>query len=408
MEIKKIDDLENFEIIFESDKTGRAIKSYLIKDCQFDENKIFYPEVLIYSHNNKELYNPINERILSLEKLSIKKEVRLNLTSQTSIEDSPVFYFIYNTENYYHFIYDTLPYLITFNILKEKVPNLKLLVNYPNYQTNYVYKFVVEFLEIIGLKKHDLLFVDSKKLYKKIYVSSSYTHGIDSNLPPRMEVYDFFKKIVTSKINKFNFNTPKKLYISRRSWKHNDFSNIGTNYTLKRKMSNEDELVNFLLSGGYSEIFTEKLDSLEKLNLFYNAESIVGSIGGGLCNVLFSKPNTKLISIVSPTFLDVNGRFKYSLDVVDTTYFMKTTHIELGEFKMGMRVQCDNLSIVGEIIEVNGNDLTVIYSDSAVAGWNNQIEFKKIIIPSSLCYKLDDGLNSPFSVDIESIKDLIY
>ena len=407
MKINTIDDIENFEIVLESDKNGRTIKSYLLCDCQFDENKLFYPEVFIYSHSNKKLYNPINERVLSLEKLTIKKEVTVNLKTSASVVDTPVFYFIYNTENYYHFIYDTLPYLISFNHIKKINPNLKLLINFPNQQTKHIYKFVSEFLDIIGINKEDLLFVDSEKIYKKVYISSSYTHGNDSNLPPRTEIYDFFKEIVTSRIGEFNSNFPKKIYVSRRSWKHNDFSNIGTNYTLKRKMSNEDELVDLLVSNGYSEIFTEKLNSLEKLDLFYNAESIVGAIGGGLCNVLFSKPNTKLISIVSPTFLDINSRFKYSLDVVDTTYFTKTTHTEYGEFKTGMRIQCNDLSIIGEIIEINNDKLTVIYSDDAVAGWNNQIDFKKIIIPSNICYKLDNGLNSPFSVDIESIKDLI-
>ena len=408
MEINNIDQIDNFEIILDFDKNNRIIKSYLLEDCQFDENKVFYPEVFVYSHNKNKIYNPINERILSLEKLTIKKEVNLTLKSPISVEDSPVFYFIYNTENYYHFIYDTLPYLITFNTIKKRIPNLKLLINYPNSQTNYVYKFVMEFLEIVGIKKDDLLFVDNQKIYKSLYISSSYTHSFDSNLPPRTEIYDFFKKIVSSNLSAFNIDTPKKIYISRRSWVHNDFSNIGTNYTLKRKMYNENELVDLLVKNGYTEVFTEKMNSLEKLNLFYNAETIVGAIGGGLCNVLFSKPETKLISIVSPTFLDVNSRFTYSLDNVDTTYVTETTHIESGEFKTGMRIQCNVLSIIGEIIEINGDQLTIIYSDTAVAGWNNQVEFKKIEIPSNLCSKLDNGLNSPFIVDIEKIKDLIF
>jgi capsular polysaccharide biosynthesis protein len=118
-------------------------------------------------------------------------------------------------------------------------------------------------------------------------------------------------------------------------------------------MYNENELVDLLVKNGYTEVFTEKMNSLEKLNLFHNAETIVGAIGGGLCNVLFSKPETKLISIVSPTFLDVNSRFTYSLDNVNTTYFTETTHIESGEFKTGMRIQCNVLSIIGEIIEIN-------------------------------------------------------
>ena len=407
MVINNIKNLEFFETIFEPDKNGRTIKSYLLEDCQFDENKSFYPEVFIYSHNNKELYNPINERVLSLEKLTIKKEVTVSLNPSKSTENIPVFYFIYNTENYYHFIYDTLPYLITFNHIKKTVPNLKLLVNFPNQQTKHIYKFVSEFLDIIGINKEDLLFVDSKKIYKKVYISSSYTHDIDSNLPPRNEIYEFFKKIVESVKNKFTNDTPKKIYISRRSWVHNDNSNIGTNYTLRRKMVNEDKLVEILNKNGYVEIFTENLTTFEKLNLFYNATNIIGSIGGGICNVLFSKPETSLLTIVSPTFLEINGRFKYSLDNVNSKYFLNTKHTCIGKFKKHMRVKCESLNIIGEIKNINNNILTIIYSNETVSGWGSQNNFKEINLDKSICKILDNGLNSPFKVNLSKLISII-
>jgi hypothetical protein len=72
-----------------------------------------------------------------------------------------------------------------------------------------------------------------------------------------------------------------------------------------------------------------------------------------------------------------------------------------------MRVECESLSIVGEITEVRDDDVTLIYSDNVVAGWSNQIEFKRLEVRSKLCKKLDDGLNSPFSVNIKNIKHLI-
>lgn len=405
MDIKTILDIEISETILNVDSNNRVIKSYLLEDCQFISNEIYYPKVKIFSHSNKNTYNPINEKILSLEKLNLNEKQNFELKKSNSIVSIPVFYFIYNTENYYHFIYDTLPYLITYNQLKKEKPDLKLLINYPNNQLNRIYNFVTEFLEIVGIDKDCLLFVDDTTIYKKVYISSSFTHGINSNLPPRIEIYGFYKKIVESKINDFKSSFPKKSYISRRSWKHNDFSNIGTNYTYKRRMTNEDDLVDLLVRNGYTEVFTEKLNTIEKLGLFFNSEVVVGAIGGGICNVLFSKPETKLISIVSPTFLNVNERFKYSLDCVDTNYFMDTFHSETTSYKTGMRIQSNELSIVGEIVEVDGDYLTVIYSDYAVSGWNSQIEFKKIKLESKLCEKLDDGLNSPFYVDIEKFKN---
>ena len=281
-------------------------------------------------------------------------------------------------------------------------------MNYPNQQTKHIYKFVLEFLSLVGINLEDLIFVNDETVYKNIFISSSYTHDENSNLPPREEVYGFFRFIVNSNLSHFKNGTPKKIYISRRSWIHNDYSNIGTNYTAKRKMCNEDELVNLLEKMGYVEIFTENLNTIEKLNLFFNAESVIGAIGGGLCNVLFSKEDTKLLTIVSPTFLDVNHRFKYSLDGVSNNYFYNTTHTEDSEFKSNMRVECEELSIVGEVSKIDGDMLSIIYSDNLVSGWNNQINFKKTTVNSKSCKKLDEGLNSPFLIDLEKIKSLIF
>jgi capsular polysaccharide biosynthesis protein len=406
MEINTLDKIKDFTDVLTKDENGRSVEIYNLKNGQFNQNKTFYPDVLIYSHQDKSNYNPINETIMSLKNQSLKKTEDVKLNKSRFNEQNPVFYFIYNTENYFHFIYDTLPYLITFNKLKDQIP-FKLLINYPNEQTKHIYKFVLEFLKLVGIDESDLLYVNDETIYNNIYVSSSYTHGFDSNLPPRKEVYDFFRWIVESNVDSFKSDTPKKIYISRRSWLHNDYSNIGTNYTLKRRMVNEDELVDLLLKNGYEEVFTEKLTTIEKLNLFYNAESVIGAIGGGLCNVLFSKKETNLLTIVSPTFLNVNYRFKYSLDGVNNTYFYDTDHTENSVFKTGMRVECESLSIVGEITEVRDDDVTLIYSDNVVAGWSNQIEFKRLEVRSKLCKKLDDGLNSPFSVNIKNIKHLI-
>lgn len=406
MEINTLDKIKDFTDVLTKDENGRSVEIYNLKNGQFNQNKTFYPDVLIYSHQDKSNYNPINETIMSLKNQSLKKTEDVKLNKSRFNEQNPVFYFIYNTENYFHFIYDTLPYLITFNKLKDQIP-FKLLINYPNEQTKHIYKFVLEFLKLVGIDESDLLYVNDETIYDNIYVSSSYTHGFDSNLPPRKEVYDFFRWIVESNVDSFKSDTPKKIYISRRSWLHNDYSNIGTNYTLKRRMVNEDELVDLLLKNGYEEVFTEKLTTIEKLNLFYNAESVIGAIGGGLCNVLFSKKETNLLTIVSPTFLNVNYRFKYSLDGVNNIYFYDTDHTENSVFKTGMRVECESLSIVGEITEVRDDDVTLIYSDNVVAGWSNQIEFKRLEVRSKLCKKLDDGLNSPFSVNIKNIKHLI-
>ena len=70
-----------------------------------------------------------------------------------------------------------------------------------------------------------------------------------------------------------------------------------------------------LIKEGYEEVFTEKLSMIEKILYFSNCTHVKGAIGGGISNVLFSPETTKLKAIISPTFLDVNKRFKFCLDV---------------------------------------------------------------------------------------------
>ena len=63
-------------------------------------------------------------------------------------------------------------------------------------------------------------------------------------------------------------------------------------------MTSNSKTVEFLQKKGYNEIFTELFDTKSKINLFYNCDSIVGPIGGGLCNAVFSKNKTKLYPII--------------------------------------------------------------------------------------------------------------
>lgn len=397
MIIKSFHDCKSVENIFSKDNNNREINAYSFRDVKFCGESLLYPNILIYVLNG-ELFSPIKETTMSLKavKQSLSYDANLICPDYKNIDYNCYFFFVYNTDNYYHFVYDTLPYLISYKKIKQTNPQLKLLMNYPNCNKTEFYKFVNEFLELLEIKLDDIEIVNPDTLYKHIIVSTSYTHDVDSNLPPRNEIYKFYKDIL--KVDD-NPNSPKKIYISRRSWKHGDFSNIGTNYTTRRKLVNEDLLVDYLTNKGFIEVFTENLTTKEKIELFYNADIVVGCIGGGLCNVLFSKETSKLISIISPHFLDVNKRFLYSLDKVNLMLFDETYNTEKTKLKKFMRVKVGD--IVGEITELDGDNITVSYTQNKVAGWNNDIKYNKIIVKESECLKLDEGLNCSWEINFE-------
>lgn len=396
---------EVYKPILSADQNGREINVYKFNDCTVTGHSIYYPNVLL-KPNNTPLILPLLERTMSLNSGTIYEKNGMTyddckIESETHmVYENPLFFFVYNTDNYFHFLYDSLPYLISYFKLKKEIPNLKLLMQYPNEQKHSFYCFVTEFLELLSIAKDDILLVDNATKYKEIYVSTSYTHDIDSNLPPRQEIYGFYKEIVESVKKKHGqLETPSKIYVSRRTWLHNDFSNIGTNYTTRRKLTNEDELVDRLSEEGFVEVFTEKLSTIEKVMYFANATHVVGAIGGGISNVLFSRKETKLEALVSPTFLDVNSRFKYSLNCVDVYYNMKSEHVENTEFKTYMRVKTKDGKLIGEIEKIYDDHLLVSYTDGSNTGWNAQNVYKQVEVKITDVEKMDNGLNSPWRIE---------
>lgn len=382
------------------DLNSRKIELYKIVETQLGGSNIYYPNLLIKSFDDDTIIDPYQEKVMSLSNaLKVNNEnVEFNKEHNYKI-NYPVFFFIYNSDNYYHFLYDSLPYLILYLELKKEISDLQLLVNYSNPGRNTFYRFFLEFLDLLEIDSTQLLLANTYTIYETIYISSSLTHGIDSNIEPRKEVYDFFKNLVNKVKGKFNLETPEKFYISRRTWINNDDTNIGTNYTQRRILINEDQLVEALKQHGIKEVFLENLTTIEKILYFSNAKLIVGAIGGGIANVLFSSVNTKVVCIVSPTFFDINERFKHSLSKTNIIYFNDTDHQEKGLLKKYMRVQTKN-GLIGEILEINDKTITIGYLDDSVAGWNNSLPFKNMILNFEDFKILDNGLNSPWELNL--------
>jgi hypothetical protein len=413
----------NFKELYEKDNTERNIGYSEFENVILTGRNMYYPNVLLYYVNT--LISPYDEKVMSLNKESFyynntyefEPEPIYLLSHNPLPQDNPVFFFIYNFDNYYHFLYDTLPYLFTYLELKQHIPDLKLLVNYPDKHTNTFYRFNLEFLsKIIDLD--DLIIHQETKVYKKMYVSTSLTHGGFSNNPPRKEIYTIYN-LIKSKINYANidikYKNMKNIYISRRSWINSDNSNIGTDYTSRRKMMNEDQLVDKLITLGFNEIFAENLNTDEKIHLFSNASIIIGSIGGGMSNLLFSTNETNTIVIVTPFFLDINYRFKYSMEDTNIQYIYNTeTYLDENKIPLYCRViildtKTKWFGKYGEICQydVNTKKYLVNISNNDVVGFNNNIQFENNWFSENQFTLLDNGLNSPYILDISLLEKCV-
>ena len=69
----------------------------------------------------------------------------------------------------------------------------------------------------------------------------------------------------------------------------------------QRLISNEYEVKEHLLKNNFIIVKLHEIKFKEQVDLFHNAECIVGLHGGGFGNIVFCKPGTKIIELRSLT-----------------------------------------------------------------------------------------------------------
>ena len=404
MKIKSIRTIENYTQIIQDIRNSGYIK---LNNIQLTGRNSNYPNCLLAS--NDELYSPYDERVMSLKKESFYDNNEFDYSLKTVIihHKDPVFFFIYNVDNYYHFIYDTLPILYFYKLFQKELPLLQLLINtsHPSKQT--LPQFVTESLEILDIK--NIIFSSENTLYKTMFIGTSFTHGGFSNKPPSDLCFPIWNQMILP----FNLQFPKRIYISRRSQLSKNPGNIGTNYTMRRRCENEDTVVELLKKYNITEVFCEDLTMNEKIQMFTNAELIVGFIGGGMANCIFSKVSTKVLCLVSPTFLEINKRFAHLMNHTQVTYLYNCSHAPSKEkYTLYTRVKIVDpyskyFSQIGEIENINNKIYTITISRNDVAGFSQDFKMEVIKIAEEFLEPLDEGLNSPFICNLNQVEEYL-
>lgn len=421
MKIVSFYDLSSYNTIKAIDESNRDIRLYKFNNVTLTGLSPFYPDPLLKQDDDSHLILPLKEMTMSLNRKSYYEESGMNYDYKQSFPkkliNTPVYYFIYNTENYFHFIYDTLPYLYCYLQLRRSSPTLKLLMNYiDNSKTDHL-QYIKEALQLLGIHDSDIIIHNSDNKYKTVYLSSSLTHNGLSNSPPREELFEIYDQMINSareqhikSNNQQTLQLYDKIYVSRRtnSGKSN-LQNIGTNYTNRRRLMNEDQLVDTLEKKGFKEVFGENYTFLQKVILFNSAKEVVGAIGGTIINTLFCSSTCKITCLVSPDFLRVNGRIKYPLLKRDVIYF-EDTSLTLGctkgeEYENNMRVKIKETDQIGEIesYDQETNSYKVKLSNGREVSWSEDKEYDTVTTTHDQLELLDYGLNSPWYVNIDSL-----
>jgi len=182
---------------------------------------------------------------------------------------------------YGHWLIDLLPKLY---LLQQQIDFKKYKIVLPNDIPSYS----LDFLKMIGLDNSNLIYFDPAKeiLECKLVILPTKCRIIDGSwLAPYVgTMYDE----IASKIEVKDTNLPKRLYLSRRRLKKQF-----------RKLVNREEVSDLIISNGFTEIFPEDYSLSDQLQLYKNAELMVGEFGSALHNSLFSNKDLKVISLQS-------------------------------------------------------------------------------------------------------------
>jgi hypothetical protein len=375
----------------------------LFENVLLTGRNIHYPNCLLLE-NNTALISPYDEKVMSLKKESFYdgNTWALDPILHESVVDTPCFFFHYNVDNYYHFVYDTLPILYFYFKLKQTYPTLQLLIQTSHPISKQLPFFVTDFLSSLAI--NSIKFGNETTLYTKLFVASSLTHGGFSNESPSPYASIIWNSMKSSVSQVF----PKRIYVSRRSWIHGKTENMGTNYTLRRKCVNEDALVDLLRKYNIEEVFTELLTTDEKIKLFSEAELVVGIIGGGMCNLLLAPSQTNSLCIATPNFLEINQRFKHSMDHTKIVYSHSASLEPFeGNYSLYTRVRIKDTGLIGEVEGYKEKKVLVKVSNNDIAGFSQNFPLETKLFDEDCLEALDNGLNSPFIIDLSQLeKDL--
>jgi hypothetical protein len=153
-------------------------------------------------------------------------------------------------------------------------------------------RFMIELLALLQDKQ--VITRGVVELPRGLYRAADYTFTADE------EDTGFFRKESVNIIRRYLCHeaceadgpaeqSPRAVYLSRRR--------------SDRSFTNEADVEAMMSAKGFAVIYSEDLDVAQEIALFQQADIIVGPHGAGLCNLVWVKPGTRVVEILSPKMI---------------------------------------------------------------------------------------------------------
>ena len=187
--------------------------------------------------------------------------------------------------NYWHWMFDVLPRL---KILENKI-NLQEIdyFLFPSLKK----KFQIETLNYLNIPdKKRISSISYRHIQTDTAIAVDHPYVFENNASIEIQnlpmwILEYLRNKFVKKKNLRKFSS--KFYIDRKDSNHSHI----------RKIINEDEVKEYLVNKGFSIISLGELDFEDQVNLFNNAEQIVGLHGAGFANLTFCNSKTLALEL---------------------------------------------------------------------------------------------------------------
>jgi capsular polysaccharide biosynthesis protein len=203
-----------------------------------------------------------NKEQFSIKNLYFSKELKLS-----------GYYAVFKSHKneYYHTLIDNLPRLYLLNQPDYKaLQNIRLLCSerLNQAETFFLDKLLPENVSLFPVASHQLL------LLENLIFPTFLTRRFAGYLPSQY-INWFLEKVLPKRPR----NKKNRIFISR----------VATERGKLRCILNEDDLFEQLKLYGFKKYILEHLSPQEQIELFYDAEFVIGTHGAGLSNIIFSE-----------------------------------------------------------------------------------------------------------------------
>ncbi|GBF81188.1 glycosyltransferase family 61 protein [Aphanothece sacrum] len=282
------DDVENYQVLFSPAKVPFGVNDidrdfleiclYYKRDY-FQRSEIFVCDVVpAYVHIGLGTICTKDFRVIVDSGMQYRVTIarwrlgyfdRLKLLWSQHLPITAVYIFSLSAENFWHFLYDSLPRIYSAMLAR---PNQKLTVLVPDSLSD----SFKELLSCVLPENFDTISVPQGSWVKvDRLIMPSYVSRCENGFLPS-EYYEYIRNCVFKKFALAPVEHPtERIYISRSQAKH-------------RRVINEDEVIQYLKNYGFKVVVLEKMSFREQVKLFTQAEVIIAPHGAGLATTLFS------------------------------------------------------------------------------------------------------------------------